>query len=158
MAGGTESSEIRKIRDIAFKMRAAIESSSPHSRPDSMKDFPTFDAGESALLLGAYLVDCGICGFVRVSGRRGTHSSYERPAHFWLARGDLVVDIAADGYTWDNTEPVVVSESSSWHQRFELEEDFTPADFRKWGRFNMEKHHWFYEHLQKVLPAAGDYS
>ena len=48
-------------------------------------------------------------------------------SHAWIQREGLIIDITADQFD-DVTEPVIVSDSSPWHDSFEPE-DLHSADF-----------------------------
>ena len=64
------SNNIERIKELAHKMRSAIEAVPRQERPIGLSDFPSGACGDSALLLGAYLNDCGVEGFVYVHGER----------------------------------------------------------------------------------------
>ena len=139
--------EFAEIEAMAHRMRAALESIPPKDLPESMSDFPKNDGGDADLLLGAYFVDCGIEGFIRVMGWRRAEGRTNLPPHFWLARESLVVDITADQY-WDSGKAVIVADPSRWHSRFRLDDDTSTSDFRVWSGTG----------IQELLPLSSPLS
>lgn len=149
------SSDITKIEDMARRMRTTIESIPPKERPKQMRDFPKHEAGDAALLMGAYLVDIGYEGFVRIMGRRGAKERMNRPPHYWLARGSLVVDIAADRW-WDAPQAIIVADQSRWHKLFRLEDDeISISDFREWHGQGIDELHWLYDRIKPKLFSSS---
>lgn len=147
--------DLTKIEDMANRMRTAIESIPPKERLERMRDFPKHEGGDAALLMGAYLIDMGFEGFVRVTGRRGAKERMNRAPHHWLARESLVVDITADQF-WDNPQPVIVADPSRWHRLFRLEDDTNDSDFRKWTGQGIDELHWMYARIQSDLFSSTD--
>ena len=143
--------DLTKIEDMANRMRTAIESIPPKERLERMRDFPKHEGGDAALLMGAYLIDMGFEGFVRVTGRRGAKERMNRPPHYWLARDNLVVDIAADQW-WDAPESIIVADPSRWHRLFRLEDhDEFSSDFREWHGQGIHELHDLYARIRPDL-------
>ncbi len=150
------STDLTRIDRKARRMRSAIESIPPKERLKRMRDFPKHEGGDAALLLGAYFVDCGIEGFIRVMGRRGAVERTNRAPHFWLARESLVVDIAADHW-WDAPQAIIVADPSRWHKLFRLEDDDTStSDFREWHGQGIDELHWMYARIRSDLFSSSD--
>lgn len=85
--------------------------------PLSLADFPTGSCADASILLGSYLKDNGIDGFVLIKGRRGEGASLE--THYWLEKGDMLIDITADQFE-DIKEKVVITKTDSrWHASFD---------------------------------------
>jgi len=121
---------LARIEELARKMRVAIESIPRVQLPPAMSDFPNAACGDAALLLGNYLIDHGVDGFVYVVGNRGVKCRNTWISHAWLQRDTLVVDITADQFP-DAPGPIVVAAPSPWHEQFRVEETYA-ADFRAW--------------------------
>ncbi len=145
------SNDIERIKELAHKMRSAIEAVPRQERPIGLSDFPSGACGDSALLLGAYLNDCGVEGFVYVHGERWSDERNSRISHAWLARETLIVDIAADQFP-DAPGPIIVEDRSQWHQTFQIEGNTESCDFRvSWSGLGIDPLHHLYALLQKGL-------
>lgn len=97
-------------------------------RAKHMKRYPVGSCGDASLLLGAYLVDQGVEGFLYICGKYGEHNGL---THAWLQRGNCVVDITASQFL-DAPSPIVVASPSPWHSRFTPDQP-TESDFRRCG-------------------------
>lgn len=75
-----------------------------------MADFPAGSCADASVLLGSYLKDNGIDGFVLIKRRRGEGVTLE--THYWLERGDMLVDMTADQFE-DVKEKVVITMTDS---------------------------------------------
>lgn len=71
---------------IAHRVRDAIEDVPPGQRPVTMRRFPKGACGDTCLLLGAYLVDCGVVGFQYVCASRGSKRDDTWVSHAWLQK------------------------------------------------------------------------
>jgi hypothetical protein len=142
-------SDIPAIAALARQMREVIERIPKDQLPSCMSCFPRGACLDSSLLLGAYLVDNGITGFKRVSGTRGTATNNSQKTHAWLVRNALIVDITADQFP-DGPASVIVSESSVWHNSFEVDE-CGPSDFRETSTCGPDYLALLYENLKKPL-------
>jgi hypothetical protein len=129
----TELMDPNRLRELAAAFRAAIERFDRRSLPIGFDEFPRGSCGETTLLLGAYLKDQGMGSFDYVKGERGEYG-VDWHTHAWLEKDAVIVDINADQFAPEVTEPVIVikASQSAWHQSFEREsrED---ADFRTDG-------------------------
>ena len=124
--------EIERVREVAIRVRSAIESIAPQDLPITFSHFPRGACGDACLLLGTYLEDqCGFDAFDYVSGERGSHTQDTWTSHAWLQRGELIVDITADQFP-DAPAPVIVAEPSLWHRGFGVESR-SPANLKKWS-------------------------
>lgn len=129
----------RKALELATRFRSAIESVGK-GLCVAFDQFPHGACGEAASLLGTYFIENGLVGFEYISGDRGSHESdAEMPwhSHAWIQRGSLIVDITADQF-WEISESVIVTDSSPWHQMFEIE-ICGPADFRKYDERTVQR-------------------
>lgn len=120
---------IQQIRDIAYRVRTAIEEIPPAQLPWGMKAFPQGACGDAAFLLGACFADRGIDSFEYICGAADSQRDGTWTTHAWLARGHLVVDITADQFD-DAPGRVIVAEPSAWHTRFAITSR-SVSDFRK---------------------------
>ena len=119
---------IAKVRDLAQRVRTALQSIPLTERPEEFSNFPKGACGSSSLILGAVLVDNGHTNFIYVCGERPSPDDTQIVSHAWLADRDLVVDITADQFN-DAPEALVVAIGSSWHKSFEIKHT-EAADFR----------------------------
>lgn len=119
---------LAKVRELAQRVRTAIQSIPPTERPEEFSNFPKGACGSSSLILGAVLVDNGHTNFQYVCGERPSPDGTQIVSHAWLADGELIVDITADQFS-DAPEAVVVAVTSTWHKSFEIRHT-EAADFR----------------------------
>jgi hypothetical protein len=145
-----------QIAILARRMRTAFDQLPRGHLPYSMQQFPAGACGDTSILLGAYLVDCGHLGFEYICGTRGDHDAGDWTTHAWLARGDLVVDITADQFV-DAPAGVIVESPSIWHRQFDCDPG-TPSDFRAYFGPSMHEMHAMYSRLQPLLAAAKSQS
>jgi hypothetical protein len=108
-----------------------------------MKSFPNGACGDTALLLGGFLVDLGHSGFDYICGERGTQADNTWTSHAWLQRGHLFVDITADQFE-DAPGSVIVELNSTWHQSFEVTRAPENGDFRAWSGVGTHHLHAMY--------------
>lgn len=141
--------ELATIEELAQRLRCALESVPRANLPLGMRGFPAGACGDAAQLLGAYLTDSGVHGFVYVCGSRGSKDDGTWTSHAWIERASLVVDITADQFP-DAPTPVIVSDDSEWHRSFEAEE-LGPADFRQWRGSSISELGQLYARLRPVL-------
>ncbi|MFJ7005820.1 hypothetical protein [Pseudomonas putida] len=81
------------------------------------------------MLLAAYLTDSGFPGAMRVHGEYGGRSG-KILSHVWLSLDGLIIDITADQFEEFAFPPLLLLESSQFHESFEIEEEIEVADFR----------------------------
>jgi hypothetical protein len=120
--------DIEGVERAAKRMRCAIETLARHELPFGMQDFPAGACGDTSLLLGAYLVDCGYQGFEYTAAERRWSVDGVSASHAWLSCENLVVDITADQFP-DGPAAVIVSSQSVWHSKFRNMSKST-SDFR----------------------------
>ena len=99
-----------RVRELAVRFRKAILKCVRTELPLSLADFPTGSCADASMLLGTYFKDNGINGFILIKGKRGEGNSLE--THYWLEKGDILVDITADQFE-DTNEEVVITETDS---------------------------------------------
>jgi hypothetical protein len=128
----SDDSDTLRIRDLAKRLRAAIEACDLSTLPITFHEFPRGSCGDASLILAKHLKDNGQKGFAYVCGMRDGHS------HAWLERDGLIVDITGDQFA-DNEDPVCVSRRSAWHAQFEIDrEDLSDIDlYDDFTRFNL---------------------
>lgn len=93
-----------------------------------MGRFPNGACGDASYLLGTYLSDLGIDGFMCVDGRRSKKEGDGEETHAWLQKAGTIIDITS-GQFEDAPSPLIVSESSDWHSKFRIA-SASPANFR----------------------------
>lgn len=105
------------IRELAIRFREAILKCDRTELPLSLADFPAGSCSDASILLGTYFKDNGINGFILIRGERGEGSSLE--THYWLEKGDMLVDITADQFEDMDEEIVITKTNSEWHRTFD---------------------------------------
>lgn len=108
-----------KIRKLAERFRETILKCDKSELPLSLADFPAGSCSDASMLLGTYFKDNGINGFILIKGKRGEGSSLE--THYWLEKGDMLVDISADQFEGINEAIVITGINSSWYGTFDKE-------------------------------------
>ena len=88
----SDDSDTLRIRDLAKRLRAAIEACDLKTLPITFHEFPRGSCGDATLILAKHLKDNGQKGFAYVCGMRDGHS------HAWLERDGLIVDITGDQF------------------------------------------------------------
>lgn len=121
-----------KIETLATRFRAALEEFA--KEPEAFwktiyNSFPGGCCNDASMLLAAYLADNGLPGAVRFHGEYGGRSG-ELLSHVWLNLDGLIIDITADQFEEYGLAPVLLLESSQFHESFEVEEELEVADFR----------------------------
>ncbi len=106
-----------RIRELSRRFREAILKCDKTELPLSLADFPTGSCADASILLGTYLKDNGLGGFILIKGRRGEGNSPE--THYWLEKGDLLLDSTADQFEDVNEQIVIAQTDSSWYGTFE---------------------------------------
>ncbi|MES2636912.1 MAG: hypothetical protein V4605_06255 [Pseudomonadota bacterium] len=142
--------DIIVVKTIANDMRRCLESLPKSELGIAMGNFPKGACGDTSLLLGAYLSECGFPNFNYIFGERGSQLDSSWTSHAWLAHNDLIVDITADQFV-DMTDPVIVTKYSKWHQQFNTE-DLGIADFRQWTGIGT---HHLYQIYTKLKPLMN---
>lgn len=142
--------------ELATRFRKGIEAVSANQRPIGLQSFPHGACGDASLLLGAWLVDHGVSGFMYICGERGCRENNTWTSHAWLQRGTCVVDITADQFT-DAPSSVVVADPSPWHHSFETERPIE-SDFRRWSGYGADLLRPMYERMQRQLADAAHHS
>jgi len=106
-----------RIRELAERFREAIKKCDKTELPLSLSDYPTGSCADASMLLGTYFKDNGIDGFMFIKGKRGEGDALE--THYWLEKGDMLVDITADQFGDINEKIVITETSSAWHSAFD---------------------------------------
>lgn len=126
-----------RIRELATQFREAIQKCDREELPLSLADYPIGSCADASMLLGTYFKDNGIGGFMLIKGKRGAGDSLE--THYWLEKGNMLIDITADQFQDMNKKIVITEVSSIWHgtfERFVLQE----ADHRMISASDVRKH------------------
>jgi len=105
-----------RIRELAKRFREAILKCDRHELPLSLADYPSGSCADVSMFLGSYFKDNGIDGFMFIKGRRGEGNSLE--THYWLEKGSILVDIAADQFKEINEQVVISETSNAWYANF----------------------------------------
>jgi len=142
--------EMKRVVEIAWHMRRAIEAVPKNELPLPMSNFPVGACCDASLLLGTYLIECREWGFLYVRGERGLQADKSWTSHGWLTRDDLIIDITADQFA-DAPAAVIVERNSLWHRNFEWANP-EPSDFRVWSGIGTEHLHTMYARLKPALP------
>ncbi|WP_421353406.1 hypothetical protein [Aeromonas veronii] len=113
---------IFELRKHASDFRLALERLDWGSMPANFRQFPAGTCGDISDILAEYLYKQGINDIDYVSG-----SADNQQSHAWLEVSRYIIDITADQFP-DCSDPVIVTDDHSWHQRFE-ESARRPAGF-----------------------------
>jgi len=105
-----------RIKELAVRFRESILKCDKTELPSSLADFPSESCADASFLLGTYLKDNGINGFILIKGKRGESISIE--THYWLEHGDMIVDITADQFDEINERVVITETNSKWYGTF----------------------------------------
>jgi hypothetical protein len=137
------------IKVLAIRMRKTIESI-PHDKlPLGISKFPFGACGDASILMGKYMTDNGLTGFDYVCGERGNIIDHSWTSHAWLCRDRLVVDITADQFP-DAPTAIIVSESSKWHEKFQINHR-SPSNLRLCNGYGIGDLYDFYNYLKPQL-------
>ena len=104
--------DVEAVRAAATRFRSALE----HTQGlvhRQVHGFPRGACGDSAVLLGQYLQDCGF-GIWTFNGRSSAHDD---STHAWIERDGLIVDVTADQFD-DVDDAVIVTRDRAWHSEF----------------------------------------
>lgn len=126
-----------KIRDLAVRFREAIQNCDRTELPLSLAEFPIGSCADASILLGTYFKDNGINGFVLIKGKRGEGNSLE--THYWLEKGNMIVDITADQFQGINGDIVITYSNSDLYNTFDrcVQQE---ADYRMISAGNVRAH------------------
>jgi hypothetical protein len=105
-------SDLTRVRSLATAFRNAIEDCDRASLGVGFAHFPEGSCDDTALLLGAFLIENHEAPFTDVYGEWGAAESFG--THAWIERNGLIVDITADQFD-DIDERVIVTTVSAWH-------------------------------------------
>ncbi len=104
------------LTKLASRFRLLIENADRSKLPISFENFPAGSCGDAAILLAQYLIDAGCDTPTYVSAELVRHPNLL--SHAWIELDGIVLDITADGFEAD-AAPVIVTENSAWHDRFD---------------------------------------
>lgn len=109
------------LHEIASLIRSIAEEVSVDIRKSSYADvFPNGWCQDTSRVLGKLLQHLGEDGFELVFGKREAAidtatGRCSEPTHVWLERDGVIVDIAADQFSGEISNPVLVTTDRSWH-------------------------------------------
>ena len=126
-----------RIRELAARFREAILQCDRTELPLSLANFPTDSCATASILLGTYLKDNDINGFILIKGKRGGDNALE--THYWLERGDTLLDITADQFEDIKEEIIIADPTCGWYDTFEKEIS-EEADYRLIAASDERKH------------------
>lgn len=109
-----------EITTVAELFRKLIDNNK-NCLPAHLKDFPAGCCSDVSDMLATYLFSEGLGDFELISAQRGSYDDQANPyrTHAWLQQGNLRIDITADQFP-DFQQAVFVSDSSPWHDGFEV--------------------------------------
>jgi hypothetical protein len=122
------------LREIASLVRSLADEVSVDIRKSCYADpFPTGWCQDTSRVLGKLLQNLGEVRFKLVFGKRelvidAATGRCSEPTHVWLERDGMIIDITADQFSEEISDPVVVTTDRSWHdtwpeqQEYDLEE------------------------------------
>jgi hypothetical protein len=109
------------LREIASMVRSIAEEVSVHIRERCYASpFPTGWCQDTSRVLGNLLQNLGEDGFKLVVGKRElvidtASGRSSEPTHVWLERDGVIVDITADQFAEEISNPVLVTIDRWWH-------------------------------------------
>lgn len=106
-------SDLARLIRIASAVRDILERASGSNEDPSFQNFPHGSCGNTAELLGRYLIEIAGLEALYVSARRADSWS-----HAWLIVGDIIIDITADQF---GESPVMVTRDNAWHDQWDQE-------------------------------------
>ena len=125
---------MRALREIALLVRSISEEVSVDIRKNCYANpFPSGWCQDTSRVLGKVLQDLGEVGFKLIFGKRelvidAATGRCSEPTHVWLERNGVIIDITADQFLEEISDPVLVTTDRSWHdtwpeqQEYDLEE------------------------------------
>jgi hypothetical protein len=131
------------LRFIGTRIREFIESTPPHERPERLFTYPKGSCGDTAMLMGTYLIKCGFERVEYVVGIDGEHS------HAWLECDGFIVDLTADQFGCE-IDRVIVTRNRSWHDDFANQER-NSCDFRDYQDATIYELYDFSEIMTKSI-------
>jgi len=126
-----------RVRELAVRFRKAILKCERTELPLSLADFPSGSCADASMLLGTYFKDNGINGFILIKGKRGEGNSLE--THYWLEKGDMLVDITGDQFEDTNEEVVITKTDSKRYGTFD-KSILQEADYRMIAARDVREH------------------
>ena len=118
-----------ELYSLVLRFRNTLINTDINARPVGLQDFPSGACYDSSMLLGTYLRDQGLLGFLCCSGERGCRSNNSWVSHTWLQKAELIIDITASQFS-DCAQEIIVSDSSIWHKSFSVNSQRC-SDFRQ---------------------------
>jgi hypothetical protein len=114
----TNKALIDQYYDIALNFRKSIELTMKERTFLTIFSFPNGACGPVTRLLGTFIQEKGLGDFDYICGERWIEQRKNMQTHAWLQKGSLIIDITADQFTGEITEPVIVTTKSAWHKQF----------------------------------------
>lgn len=122
-----------RVRAAANTFRVALERCPPSALGVGFEAFPAGACGDTSLLLGRFLRECGLGDWNYVSAVRREQSAAGWPtmmSHAWLECDGVIVDITSDQFEqFDDIVVVPAAEVSEFYATFEPETR-SVADYR----------------------------
>jgi hypothetical protein len=134
------------LRRIATRIREIILATPPDKRPERLATFPHGSCGDTAMIMGTYLIRKGHAKAEYVVGVDGQHS------HAWLECDGIIIDITADQFE-DEIVPVLVTRDRTWHSLFAGQERQS-CDFRDYQDPTIYQLYDFYEAMASAMEQS----
>ena len=110
-----------RLFELASAFRAAIEGADRSALVFPFDQFPDGCCGDTAQMLGHFLIAHDIRDVRYMSGERGQPGN-DWKSHAWLRVDGFIVDITADQFP-EMDEPVIVAANSPWHGTFTVKDE-----------------------------------
>lgn len=129
-----ENDAVESIREIASLVRSVAEEVSVDIRNRCYADrFPNGWCQVTSRVMGKLLHNLGEDGFKLVFGKRELVIDAEtgrgsEPTHVWLDRDGVIVDITADQFSEEISDPVLVTTDRSWHDTWLDQQEYDLDD------------------------------
>lgn len=118
------------LREIASSVRSIVEDVSVDIRKSFYADpFPSGWCQDTSRVLGKLLQNLGEDGFKLVFGKRvlvidAATGRGSEPTHVWLERDGVIIDITADQFSEEISDPVLVTTDRSWHDTWPEQREY----------------------------------
>jgi hypothetical protein len=104
--------------DIALNFRKSVELTMKERTLFTIFSFPNGACGPVTRLLGTFLQEKDLGASDYICGERWIEQRKSTQTHAWLQKKSLIIDITADQFAGEITDPVIITDNSIWHLQF----------------------------------------
>lgn len=132
-----------EIREIAEKIRGAIDRTIYPDQNHFMRGFPHRCCHHACKILSLYFYDHTDLGIFEI-----VDGEFNEERHQWLEKDGITIDISADQF--GDLPSVIVTRNSNWHAAFKRQPTDAPVDAEKLDRFRRSE---FYRDIYPAIVA-----